>query len=84
MDDNSLEGKPPGGNGSVLPATLWRRSSFCGSGGHCVEVAYLASGHIGVRDSKAAPNGPALCFTPEAWTAFVEDVRKDQSTKRMS
>jgi len=83
MDDNSLEGENTGDRGSVLPATLWRRSSFCGSGGHCVEVAYLASGHIGVRDSKS-PNGPALRFTPEAWTAFVEDVRKDQSTKRMS
>ena len=90
MDDKSLEGKNTGDNGSVLPATLWRRSSFCGSGGHCVEVAYLASGHIGVRDSKSldddskSPNGPVLRFTPEAWTAFVEDVRKDRSTKRMS
>ena len=53
----------------------WRKSSFSGSNGDCVEVAFLASDHVGVRDSKATA-GPYLRFPPSAWTAFVGDIRK--------
>jgi hypothetical protein len=79
MDGNSLDGDHKGGSDRVLPLTLWRRSSFCGSGGHCVEVADL-DGQVGVRDSKA-PDGPVLRFPPEAWMAFLEDIRKSQLTR---
>ena len=48
----------------------WFKSSYSGdNGGDCVEVA-SAPGRVHVRDSKE-PEGPALAFTPEAWTAFV-------------
>jgi len=57
----------------------WRKSSFSMSNGQCVEVAHLADGHIGVRDSKT-PGGPVLRFTPDAWTAFLEDIRNTQPT----
>jgi hypothetical protein len=48
----------------------WRKSSYSMSNGHCVEVARLADGRIGVRDSKL-PLAPALRFGPAAWTEFL-------------
>jgi len=78
MDDNGLGGDNPDGSDGVQPLRGWRRSSFCGSGGHCVEVAHLVGGHIGVRDSKTT-DGPVLRFTPEAWTAFLADIRRSPS-----
>jgi hypothetical protein len=52
----------------------WRKSSFSMSNGDCVEVARLAGGCVGVRDSKAT-EGPVLRFAPVAWAAFLKDVR---------
>jgi len=57
----------------------WRKSSFSGSNGDCIEVAVLATGaYVGIRDSKAI-TGPHLRFRPSAWTAFVADVRDARS-----
>ncbi|ROO62329.1 uncharacterized protein DUF397 [Micromonospora sp. Llam0] len=54
-----------------LPHAWWRKSSYSGdNGGSCVEVATLAGGTIGVRDSKDA-TGPALIFPVSTWTAFL-------------
>lgn len=52
----------------------WRKSSYSASNGHCVEVARLDNGRIGVRDSKAI-NGPVLPFEPAAWSAFLSEIR---------
>jgi hypothetical protein len=52
----------------------WRKSSYSMSNGDCIEVADLAKGTIGVRDSKAIA-GSSLRFSPHAWTAFVGDVK---------
>jgi hypothetical protein len=38
-----------------------------------VEVAHLAGGLVGVRDSKN-PTGPAVIFTPGAWDTFTVGV----------
>jgi hypothetical protein len=49
----------------------WIKSSYSTPDGpDCVEVA-ATPGTIHVRDSKTAPQGPRLAFTPEAWTRFV-------------
>jgi hypothetical protein len=54
-----------------LTAVTWRKSTYSdGDGGNCVEVADNLPGVIPVRDSKD-PQGPALAFSPAAWTAFV-------------
>ncbi|CCF64769.1 DUF397 domain-containing protein [Nocardia cyriacigeorgica] len=51
----------------------WRKSSYSGNGGNCVEVAFFDGGNIGVRDSKNTA-GPALIFTPSEWEAFLAGV----------
>lgn len=48
----------------------WFKSSYSGVQGDCVEVAWLGSGRVGVRDSKN-PTGPALIFPPKDWDAFI-------------
>ncbi|MFG1847185.1 DUF397 domain-containing protein [Micromonospora carbonacea] len=59
-----------------LTGACWRKSTRSGSnGGDCVEVADNLPGIVAVRDSKN-PAGPALTFTPAAWTTFTGQVRR--------
>ena len=57
-----------------LSRAVWRKSSFSGCQGNCVEVADGFSGVVPVRDSKD-PEGPALVFAVGAWSVFVAGVR---------
>ncbi|GAA1893351.1 DUF397 domain-containing protein [Streptantibioticus ferralitis] len=58
------------GGECIEVAMEWRKSSHSGdAGGECIEVA-TSPRTIHVRDSKD-PQGPALAFTPEAWTSFL-------------
>lgn len=57
-----------------LARAPWRKSARSGNVRECVEVAELAGGHRGVRDSKD-PTGPALIVTLAAWTAFTTSLR---------
>jgi hypothetical protein len=51
----------------------WRKSSYSGGNGECVEVA--GSGRlVAVRDSKD-PDGPELVFAPGDWRAFTVSVK---------
>ena len=52
----------------------WRKSSFSGNGGDCVEVGQLSGGVIVVRDSKDR-SGTAHRYAPAVWRAFVAGVR---------
>lgn len=56
-----------------LSGAVWFKSRRSGPSKDCVEVAFLAGGHVGVRDSKN-PTGPALAFTPSDWDAFTTGV----------
>ncbi|MFE9327313.1 DUF397 domain-containing protein [Nocardia sp. NPDC052278] len=55
----------------------WFKSSSSSGKEACVEVAWLAAGHVGVRDSKN-PTGPALIFTPGEWDAFMAGVQEGE------
>ncbi|GAB3208658.1 DUF397 domain-containing protein [Nocardia tengchongensis] len=57
-----------------LPVTNWFKSTYSQAQGECVEVAFLDSGRVGVRDSKN-PTDPALTFTPGEWDAFTQGVK---------
>jgi len=58
-----------------LSRAAWRRSSYSGGNGNCVEVTDAAPGVVAVRDSKD-PEGPKLTFTPEQWTAFTHSLKQ--------
>ncbi|MFI7539730.1 DUF397 domain-containing protein [Actinoplanes sp. NPDC049599] len=58
-------------NSVSVPA--WQKSSKCANG-NCVEVARVDGDTYLIRDSKR-PDSPALSFTVEEWTAFVEGVQ---------
>ncbi|MGX9883714.1 DUF397 domain-containing protein [Streptomyces sp. NPDC002276] len=60
-----------------LSDALWFKSSYSNeSGGNCVEVAANLPGLVPVRDSKTAPDGPALILTASAWTPFITTLQK--------
>ncbi|WP_280268544.1 DUF397 domain-containing protein [Nocardia wallacei] len=56
-----------------LSGARWFKSSRSGGSQECVEVAFLDTGHVGIRDSKN-PTGPALIFTPAEWDSLVTGV----------
>lgn len=51
----------------------FRRSSYSGAEGNCVEVAVTTSGGRAIRDSKN-PHGPLLHISPAGWRAFLGAV----------
>jgi hypothetical protein len=54
----------------------WRKSSYSGGQGNCVEVAPLPDS-TAVRDSKD-PEGPVLTFDVNSWRAFIGAVKSGQ------
>ncbi|WBB77087.1 DUF397 domain-containing protein [Micromonospora sp. WMMD1128] len=62
-----------------LTEATWRTSTRSSAQGNCVEVADNLPGVVAVRDSKDR-QGPALAFTPEAWSAFLT-VAGTQATR---
>ena len=57
-----------------LGQTRWRKSSYSGQSGQCVEVAGTLRGAVAVRDSKD-PDGTALVLAPVAWRTLARRVR---------
>ncbi len=51
----------------------WRKSSYSGNTGNCVEVA-TADAVVGVRDS-ITPNSTMLVMSVANWQAFVWSVK---------
>jgi hypothetical protein len=58
-----------------LSRAEWRKSSYSGSNGNCVEVARNLPGMVAVRDSKN-PDGAVLCCKPEQWRVFVKGLAR--------
>ncbi|WP_324604738.1 DUF397 domain-containing protein [Streptomyces sp. NRRL F-5135] len=56
-----------------IASVPWRRSSYSGANGNCVEVALSANGHVAVRDSKQ-PGRRTRFQAREAWQCFVSGV----------
>ena len=57
-----------------LSRAQWKKSSYSGNSGNCVEVAQLGQA-VAVRDSKD-PAGPALVIAPDGWRGFIASLSK--------
>jgi hypothetical protein len=57
-----------------LTGAAWRKASYSGSVGNCVEVAPLVSGEIAMRNSRF-PTGPALVYTRAEMAAFLAGAK---------
>lgn len=74
---------------AIEPGNIWRKSSYSGGDGNCVEIAWRKSSHSGsngdcvevgwpqvgvaVRDSKNV-SGPTLAFETATWRAFLTRI----------
>jgi len=64
-----------------LSNARWFKSSRSDAVKDCVEVAFLDSGLVGVRDSKN-PKGGALVFGPGQWETFTAEVAGGRFDRR--
>jgi hypothetical protein len=58
-------------------AIVWEKSSHSTYNGNCIEVGVLASGKIGVRDSKDKAAGTVLTFSVSDWSEFLNVVKNN-------
>lgn len=56
------------------PNSGWRKSTRSGGDDNCVEVN-ISADWVGIRDSKAEPEGPVLTGTREAFRKLVDGLR---------
>lgn len=56
----------------------WRKSSYSGDQGNCVEVADQNGNRVLVRDTKNRTD-VMLRFTPDAWRRFAAKVKGKRS-----
>jgi hypothetical protein len=58
-----------------IDRTTWRKSTYSGDNGNCIEVTTLPD-DIGVRDSADPdPERPVLRFGAEQWREFTETIK---------
>lgn len=63
-------------NREALEGATFRKANDCADKS-CVEVA-LATGVIGVRDSKDRGAGPVLAFTEDEWRSFLAGAKRGE------
>ena len=61
----------------ALGQAAWRKSSYSGQAGSCVEVAGNLPGTVAVRDSKD-PGGPTLVLALATWRVLAHRVKDGQ------
>ncbi|RAY11711.1 DUF397 domain-containing protein [Actinomadura craniellae] len=59
--------------------TAWRKSSYSGQNGNCVEIADLNENTIGVRDS-TNPAAGHLTLSAGGFAALLARVKRDELT----
>ena len=63
-----------------LSRAAWRKSSYSGNTGNCVEVA-IKDSVVAVRDSKN-PDGPKLTFSSQDWASFIRRLKDGEHEVR--
>lgn len=64
-----------GMSATLLGAAAWRKSSYSGAVGNCVELAVLAGDRVAIRNSRN-PAGPALVCPLAELHAVVAGAKK--------
>lgn len=54
---------------------MWRKSSYSGPSGNCVEVGFAVEA-VAVRDTKDQ-DGARLEFAPSTWRSFLTALKHD-------
>jgi hypothetical protein len=54
----------------LLSSAVWRKSTYSGVEGNCVEVGRLTDGRVAVRDTKDRSKAPHI-YTAAEWDAFL-------------
>jgi hypothetical protein len=73
MTERQISQPESGDHAALLQQAIWRKSSFSGTQGNCVEVAVNLPGVVAVRDSKR-PGASVLIFSSTEWRGFVRRV----------
>lgn len=60
----------------MTDALTWKKSSFSGPHGNCVEFRRVADG-VEVRDSKH-PGAGTIHYTDSEWQAFIDGAKNDE------
>uniref|UniRef100_UPI003F499F10 DUF397 domain-containing protein n=1 Tax=Amycolatopsis sp. CA-096443 TaxID=3239919 RepID=UPI003F499F10 len=61
--------------GPAFDPARWRKSSYSGSDGGCVEINSSTPGWVGLRHSKHGDASPVARFTSAQWRTFQTEVR---------
>ena len=65
---------PISGTSSTPSAITWRKSSFSGPNGNCVELSPLPGNLIGMRNSRD-PQGAVLSCTRAEFATLLRDIK---------
>ncbi|MEU6716224.1 DUF397 domain-containing protein [Nonomuraea sp. NPDC046802] len=57
-----------------LAYASWRKSSFSGDNGNCLEVAPLSDGRVGIRDGER-PDMRPFVVSASVWAAFTSGAK---------
>jgi hypothetical protein len=57
-----------------VDSTMWRKASYSGNSGNCVEAGIADAGRVLVRDTTDRA-GRTLAFTAQAWQAFADGLK---------
>ncbi|MEV4018957.1 DUF397 domain-containing protein [Nonomuraea angiospora] len=61
----------------LLRTARWRKATRSGEAGDCIEVASLADGRVGLRDSELPEQAPYV-VSPSVWAAFIDGAKKGE------
>ena len=54
--------------------STWRKATYSGNSGNCVETGVANVGHVLVRDTQDR-NGVTLAVSADAWQAFTSNLK---------
>ncbi|MEU7831155.1 DUF397 domain-containing protein [Nonomuraea sp. NPDC049129] len=55
----------------------WRKSSYSGDNGNCLEVAPLSAGRVGIRDTEQ-PGMQPYVVSASVWAAFMDGAKRGE------